>query len=818
MKRFVDVIVPLPVTGVYTYSVPDRITQDIKPGSRVIIQFGAKKKYTAIVVRQHCDAPQTYQTKEIDELLDEQPILTQQQINLWQWIADYYLCTVGEVFKAALPSGLKPESETIITLNEDFDDEVSLSEKEQKIIDLLNTEKESTIAAAGEKTGNKNILSITKRLMELGIICIKEELKKNYKPKHETYIEISDKYRSPEEMSNLFNNMARAQKQLAVLMKYVEMSAMYSTSPRPVSKTALMEASRASYSIIKALVEKDIFRLTYIEKERQQRREEKKEKANELNEIQQRARNEIENVFRIKNVCLLHGVTSSGKTEIYISLIEKYISEGKQVLYLLPEIALTTQITSRLEKVFGKDLVVYHSRLNDSERVDIWKRQLTGNPYKLVLGVRSSVFLPFQNPGLIIIDEEHENTFKQYDPAPRYNARDTAIVMATMFGAKVLLGTATPSIESYFNAMNGKYGLVSITERYKDIKLPEIIPVDIKEAHRRKTMTGQFSPILLNKISTALNNNEQVILFQNRRGFAPMLECRTCGWVPRCIHCDVSLTYHKGLNQMTCHYCGYTIPVPNICPACGDTELKNKGFGTEMVEDNIKLLFPEAKVSRLDMDTTKSKSSYENIISEFSHGQTNILVGTQMISKGLDFDNVSVVGILNADNMMNFPDFRSYERSFQLMAQVAGRAGRKNKQGTVILQTYSPDNFIVRKVMENDYYGMYEHELEERRKFRYPPFYRIINIYIKHRDCKTTEEIANIMAEMMHRIFGNRILGPDKPPVSRIQTLHIRKIVLKVENGLDIKFVKEQLRTIYRQMQENKKYKSFLINYDVDPM
>lgn len=818
MKNFVDVIVPLPIAGVYTYSVPENIRQDILPGCRVVVQFGTKKKYTAIVIRQHKENPESYETKEFDELLDEKPILTQQQISLWTWIADYYLCTIGEVYKAAIPSGLKPESETIITLNEDFNSEIKLTDKEQRIIDFLTTAKEASIAITGERTGNKNILSMTKKLMEDGLLCIKEELKKKYKPKYETLIEVTEQYHNQEHMSNLFNKMARAPKQLAVLMKYIEMSALYSSTPRPVNRQSLMEAAKVSPAIINSLVEKGIFRTINIEKERLQKRTDIHDKANELNEIQKRAKDEIKNVFNTKNVCLLHGVTSSGKTEIYISLIEEYISKGKQVLYLLPEIALTTQITSRLEKVFGNELIVYHSRLNDNERVDIWKRQLTDNPYKLILGVRSSVFLPFKNLGLVIVDEEHENTFKQYDPAPRYNARDTAIVLARMYGAKVLLGTATPSIESYYNAMNGKYGLVSITERYKDIKLPEIIPVDIKEAKRRKTMTGQFSPLLLNKIKTALTNGEQVILFQNRRGFAPMVECRTCGWVPRCIHCDVSLTYHKGLHQMTCHYCGYTIPVPDSCPACGDTELRNKGFGTEMVEDNIKMIFPEARVSRLDMDTTKSKSSYENIIKEFSQGKTNILVGTQMISKGLDFDNVSVVGILNADNMMNFPDFRSYERSYQLMAQVAGRAGRKNKQGTVILQTYSPDNFIVRKVIENDYQGMYQHELEERRLFKYPPFYRIINVYVKHRDNETTEKIANEMADKMRQVLGNRILGPDKPPVSRIQTMYIRKIILKVENGLDMRFVKEQLRNIYRQMQEDKKYKSFLIHYDVDPM
>lgn len=818
MKRFVDVIVPLPIANTYTYSVPDNIHQDILPGSRIVVQFGQKKKYTAIVIRQHNDAPSGYTTKDFEELLDEKPILTQKQINIWQWIADYYLCTIGEVCKAALPSGLKPESETLITLNEDFDSIVKLSEKEQQIVDFISVEKECNISKIEDAVKSKNLLPAINHLLDMNLICIKEEIRKRYRPKFETYVDINPKYKDREVMNRLFNLISRAQKQLHVLMKFIELSSFYSATPKEVTRKQLLDTAKASPAILNSLVERGILTLHKVETGRLQQKDITRNTAKELNETQLKARNEIEKVFETKNVCLLHGVTASGKTEIYINLIDKFLNEGKQVLYLLPEIALTTQITSRLEKVFGNNLVVYHSRLSDTERVEIWKKQLSENPYKLILGVRSSVFLPFNNIGLVIVDEEHENTFKQFDPAPRYNARDTSIVLATMFRAKVLLGTATPSFESYYNAINGKYGLVSVTERYKDIKLPEIIPVDIKEAHKRKQMTGQFSPLLIDRIKAALDNKEQVILFQNRRGYAPMIECRTCGWVPRCIHCDVSLTYHKGLQEMTCHYCGYTIPIPKSCPACGDTELRNRGFGTELIEDSIKSIFPNATVERLDMDTTRAKGSYENIINNFSSGKTDILVGTQMISKGLDFDNVSVVGILNADNMMNFPDFRSYERSFQLMAQVSGRAGRKNRQGTVILQTYSPDNFIISRVIENDYRGMFEHELEERRAFKYPPFYRLINVYIRHKDNKTAECIADEMAARMKHVFGKRVLGPDKPPVSRIQTYYIRKIILKTESGLDMKYVKEQLRNIYRQITEDKKYKSFIIHYDVDPM
>ena len=818
MKRFVDVIVPLPVANTYTYSVPENISQEIFPGSRIVVQFGQKKKYTAIVTKVHTNEPEGYTVKDFEELLDDSPILTGTQIKLWQWIADYYLCTLGEVCKAALPSGLKPESETVVTLNEDFDNAVSLSPKEQQIIDIIANEKECSVSKIESETKTSNILPAIRKLMEAGLICVKEEIKKRFRPKTETFVSLSGKYGDRTAMEGLFNSLSRAQKQLAVLMKYVELSGMYSPSPRKVKKSELIEASKVSPAVLAALVDKGIFQIEKVETERLLRQNRESGPANSLNPIQQNAYNEIENVFEKKNVCLLHGVTSSGKTEIYISLIQKYLNEGKQVLYLLPEIALTTQITSRLEKVFGDSLIVYHSKLSDTERVEIWKKQLGDKPYKLILGVRSSVFLPFRELGLVVVDEEHENTFKQFDPAPRYNARDTSIILATMFKAKVLLGTATPSIESYYNATQGKYGLVSITERYKDIKLPEIIPVDIKEARRRKMMTNQFSPLLMDKIKAALDNHEQIILFQNRRGYAPMIECRTCGWVPRCIHCDVSLTYHKETQQMTCHYCGYTTAIPRCCPACNDTELRNRGFGTELVEDSIKDIFPKARVSRLDMDTTKSKTAYENIIRDFSEGKTDILVGTQMISKGLDFDNVSVVGILNADNMLNFPDFRSYERSFQLMAQVAGRAGRKNTRGTVILQTYSPDNPIIQKVINNDYNGMFEQEMAERKQFRYPPFYRLINVYVRHKSNEVAEAVANDMAARMKRIFGERILGPDKPPVSRIQTFYIRKIILKIENGLDMKYVKQQLRDIYKQMTEEKKYKSFILHYDVDPM
>ena len=590
------------------------------------------------------------------------------------------------------------------------------------------------------------------------------------------------------------------------------------TPLKEVSKKDLLAKATASPAIFNGLVDKNVFEVYYHEIGRLNRQQANVSEINALNTSQQQAFDAILASFEEKNVCLLHGVTSSGKTEIYIHLIQKVIDSGKQVLYLLPEIALTTQITERLQRVFGDKLGIYHSKFSDAERVEIWRKQLGGNGYQVILGVRSSVFLPFEHLGLVIVDEEHENTYKQQDPAPRYHARNAAIILASMYGAKTLLGTATPSIETYYNAVSGKYGFVELAERYKDIQLPEIMPVDIKELARKKRMSGQFSPMLLEKIRVALENKEQIILFQNRRGFAPMIECRTCGWVPRCKNCDVSLTYHKGINQLTCHYCGYTYQVPKSCPACGGVEMMNRGFGTEKVEDDIKLIFPEATVARMDLDTTRTRAAYERIIADFEGGKTDILIGTQMVSKGLDFDHVSVVGILNADTMLNYPDFRSYERAFQLMAQVAGRAGRKNKRGLVVLQTKSIEHPIIHQVIQNDYQTMYESQLAERQLFKYPPYYRLIYVYLKNRKEDLLGLMARTMAEKLRAVFGNRILGPDNPPVARVQTLYIKKIVIKIEANASMKKVRDQLLRVQREMVEDERFRSLIVYYDVDPM
>ena len=756
--------------------------------------------------------------KDISALLDASPILLPVQFKFWEWIADYYLCTQGDVYKAALPSGLKLESETIVEYNPDFEADAPLPEREQRILDLLAVDAQQCVTKLEKESGIKNILTVIKSLLDKEAIFVKEELRRTYKPKTEARVRLAGSA-DEKRLYILFDILSRAPKQLALLMKYVECSGILGNEvPKEVSKKELLQRANVSPSILNGLVEKKIFEIYHHEIGRLNQQVKEGVELNTLNEFQQRAHDEIVQSFREKNVCLLHGVTSSGKTEVYIHLIEETIRQGKQVLYLLPEIALTTQITERLQRVFGSRLGIYHSKFPDAERVEIWRKQLGENGYDIILGVRSSVFLPFRNLGLVIVDEEHENTYKQQDPAPRYHARSAAIVLAAMYGAKTLLGTATPSIETWQNATDGKYGFVQLKERYKEIQLPEIIPVDIKELHRKKRMVGQFSPLLVQYMKEALEQKEQVILFQNRRGFAPMIECRTCGWVPKCKNCDVSLTYHKGINQLTCHYCGYTYQLPKACPACEGTELVNRGFGTEKIEDDIKILFPEAAVARMDLDTTRTRSAYEKIIADFEQGKTDILIGTQMVSKGLDFDHVSIVGILNADTMLNYPDFRSYERAFQLMAQVAGRAGRKNKRGRVILQTKSIDHPIIHQVIANDYEDMVGGQLAERQMFHYPPYYRLVYVYLKNHNESLLDQMAAVMAGKLRAVFGNRVLGPDKPPVARIQTLFIKKIVVKIEQNAPMGRARELLLRIQREMIEDERYKSLIVYYDVDPM
>ena len=743
---YVDVILPVPVEGFFTYSIPDTLAGKVAFGMRVLVPFGRSKNYTAVAIRIHDEKPE-FEVKDILSVLDDTPMLLPQQFRLWQWIADYYLCPIGDIYKAAMPQGLKAED--------------------------------------------------------------------GYKPRMETYIKLADFLHTEQSLQIAKSMLTRALQQNKAFDAFLQLS----SQGEEITREELMNMSKCTSATVKALIDrkfiveykKEVGRLNdgdHIATETE----------HPLNDKQQNAFNQIKFQFMKKNVVLLHGVTSSGKTEIYIHLIRQAILEHKQVLYLLPEIALTVQITDRLRRVFGNKLGIYHSKYSDAERVEIWKKQMSNNPYDMILGARSSVFLPFQNLGLIIIDEEHETSFKQQEPAPRYHARSAAIVLAQMYGAKTLLGTATPSVESYFNARTDKYGFVELTERYKGLQLPEINVVDVKDLRHRKIMSGPFSPQLLAGIREALENGEQVILFQNRRGFAPMIECKECGWVPKCTNCDVSLTYHKNTNTLTCHYCGFTYKVPEKCPNCGSLKIQGRGYGTEKIEDQIHEIFPEAKIARMDLDTTHTRNAYERIIGDFSHGKTNILVGTQMVTKGLDFDKVSLVGILDADTMLNYPDFRAYEHAFMMMAQVSGRAGRKGKRGTVMLQTRSPEMPVIQQVVSNDYKAFFDSVLDERKAFCYPPFYHLIYVFLKHSKEPVVDTAATEFASRLRKWFGDRVLGPDKPSVARVKTLNIRKIMIKLENGINQRSARQYLRQEQQGMLQDKRYAAVQIYYDVDPL
>jgi len=754
---FADVILPLPLDGMFTYSVPSSLEEQVQRGVRVLVPLGRNKTYVGIVSEKHHRAPEGYQTKDILQVLDVTPILLDSQLRLWHWIADYYMSPIGEVYKAALPSGLKAED--------------------------------------------------------------------GFRPKTETYITLTPQFRNEQTLHVALNMLHRADKQLAALIDYLALSH-WDSVEGSVCRETVVEITRdellnAGHSLptVNALVKRGLLEVYEREVGRLNHGGEPHlEKIRPLSDVQQDAFNKIQFSFLGKNVTLLHGVTSSGKTEIYIHLIRQALEKKQQVLYLLPEIALTVQIMQRLQHVFGNRLGIYHSKYSDAERVEIWQKQLSQNPYDVILGARSAVFLPFQNLGLVIVDEEHETSYKQQDPMPRYHARSTAIVLAQMFGAKTLLGTATPSVETYYNAKTGKYGLVELFQRYKGIELPEIQVVDVKDLQHRKMMNGPFSPYLLNKVREALEHGEQAILFQNRRGYAPVIECKQCGWVPHCQHCDVSLTLHRNLNQLTCHYCGYTYQVPTECPACGCHELRTKGYGTEKVEAEVQDIFPEARIARMDLDTTRSRSAYERIISDFASGRTNLLIGTQMISKGLDFDKVSVVGILNADSMLNYPDFRAYEHAFMMMAQVSGRAGRKGKRGLVVLQTKSPDLPIIQQVVRNDYAAHYQSLIAERQQFHYPPYYRLVYVYLKHKQDWVVDTAAAEMASRLRQWFGARLLGPDKPAVAKVKSLSIRKLVLKLELGINMGDVRKYLALAQQQILQDKRYVSLQIYYDVDPL
>lgn len=821
MSQFADVILPLPLHKYYTYRIPAELKENLSTGSRVIVPFGRKKYYTAIVIFTHNHAPADYETKEIISLLDNEPILRRPQLKFWEWIAGYYFCSVGDVYKAALPSGLKLESETLVSPNPDYEENPDnrLTERESILLDTLSKYPKISVQDLEKESGLRNILPVIRTLLDKEALFITEQIKRKYRPKTETYIKLAFGPEEQEKLRPIFEQLTPAKKQLKLLMAYLELSSFMQRGQfKEVSRNTLLERADVSSSVLSGLIDKGILISYKREISRLDTSGRSAEPAHALNTVQQKALDQIFHSFKDKEVTLLHGVTSSGKTEIYIHLIQEVIQKGRQVLYLVPEIALTTQLTTRLQRVFGDSLAIYHSKFTDNERVEIWNNFLKDKGIRVILGVRSSIFLPFRDLGLVIVDEEHENTYKQQDPAPRYHARNAAIVLASMHGAKTLLGSATPALESYYNAQQGKYGFVELTSRFEDIQLPRILVANTQELRRKKQMTGNISPLLLDEANQALKRGEQVILFQNRRGFAPVIECKLCAWVPKCKYCDVTLTYHKRYHQLTCHYCGYTCEVPRQCPACGHTEIDIRGFGTERIEEDIAQYFPDYQIARMDLDTTRTRKAYEQLIEDFEQHKTQILVGTQMITKGLDFDNVSVVGILSADTMMNFPDFRAHERAFQLMAQVAGRAGRKKRQGTVILQTAQPEHPLIQQVINHDYAGMFRTQLKERQQFSYPPFFRLIYIYLKHRDETILNSVACSYATRLRQVFAHRILGPDLPPVARIQSLYIRKIVLKVENNASMAKVRELLYQAQNDMLKDERFKSVTVYYDIDPM
>ena len=821
MNTYVDVILPLPLNRVFTYSIPLHFANEVFIGSRIIVQFGKKKFYTAIVTNMHNNTPQTYSTKDIYAILDSKPIVTTIQLKLWHWLASYYMCSIGEVYKAAIPSGLKIESETIVSANDDFEEDETnrLKEKESVILDLVASKEKLSISEIERISGYNNILPVIKSLLEKEALLITEQLKKSYKVKFERCVRLTIPRNDQDKLRTTFDELERSKKQFKLLLKYLDLSGyMQKGELKEVTKRDLIEKADVSNAVIKALTDKGILEIYQRELSRLDVSQVDKEPLKMLNDAQQTALKEIDESFENKDVVLFHGVTSSGKTEVYMHLIEEVVARGEQVLFMVPEIALTTQLTERLKKVFGDKLAIYHSKFTDNERVEIWNTLLNENSIQIVIGVRSSLFLPFRNLGLVIIDEEHEATYKQQDPAPRYNGRNAAMVLSAFHNGKTLLGSATPSIESFYNAKIGKYGYVELTTRHENVELPFVHAVDLRKERAEKTMLSHFSKPLASGIRRNIENGSQTIIFQNRRGFAPMVECSMCGWVPRCEHCDVSLTYHKSSKSLSCHYCGYSIVMPDACPSCSNHSIESLGLGTEKIEEEITTLFKGAKVSRMDLDTTRTKKAYENIIKEFQENNTNILVGTQMISKGLDFHNVSLVGIINADMIMNYPDFRAHERAFQMMVQVAGRAGRRLQRGEVIIQTSSPELPLIKQIMHSDYNGMYETQISERHRFCYPPFYRLIYIYMKHRNEKVVHNRSMMYARYLKSIFGDRVLGPDNPPVARIQSMFIRKIVIKIENEASIKKAKEILMKSKEDLALNPDYKSLIIYFDVDPV
>lgn len=822
--QFADVILPLHLRKAYTYAVPPELQGSLFAGQRVVVQFGKSKLYTAIVKRLHDTAPAGYIPKEIISALDSKPIVNPEQLTFWEWMAHYYLCTEGEVMSAALPAGLKLQSETQITFNADEAEQaMNLTEKEYAVLDVLHKHTIMGIDQLAKVTGYKNIQVIVKGLLEKGVVHIHEAIKERYNPKKEILVKLAEEYDDEDALKALFDKLEkRSAAQLEVMMSYIMLSNRYGNKADMVRKAELVKHLPECWAKIKALEKKGVFEIVEVEAGYDYNAG-AAPLINTLTDWQIEALTSVKKQFEEKDVVLLQGITSSGKTELYVKLITETIAQGKQVLFLMPEIALTTQIISRLKKVFGTHIGVYHSRFNESERVEVWNRTLSydgtpGSGFEILLGARSALFMPFTRLGLVIVDEEHETSFKQYDPAPRYHARDAAIYLASLFNAKTLLGSATPSFESYFNAHSGKYGLTIMNRRFADMPLPVVEVLNLKEARKKKQMHSLFAKPMMDSMAEALVKKEQIILFQNRRGYAPFIECNNCAWVPQCINCDVSLTYHKGLGLIKCHYCGYSTPPPTQCTACGGNNLRMQGFGTEKIEDELKIFFPEARITRMDLDTTRGKYGHRQIIEAFENGDIDILVGTQMVTKGLDFDNVSLVGILNADSMLNYPDFRAFERGYQLIVQVSGRAGRKNKIGKVVIQTSDPEQFVIQSILNGKHEAFYQQELQSRHSFHYPPYYKLVEFSVKHKDQDLLNRAADHFAMLLRKGFGNRILGPEYGVIPRINNYYIKKILLKTEREAPTMKVRDLIEDCIQAFLAHTDYKYVQIICDADPV
>lgn len=819
---FADIILPLALPRILTYRVPFAMNEHLQIGQRVVVPIGKTKKYTGIIDAIHKNVPQQYEAKYIEEILDDKPLVLPTQLQLWKWIAEYYACTLGDVMNAALPGGLKLNSETKFVLYEEVYDSRTLTEMENELIELLKIRNGLSLDEISEGLQIKNPRKIIKALLDKRIIAAEDEIKEKYKPRTADLLSLHESIKEDKKLQALFSELEKrkSHKQVEVLMMFLQMSNYDSGESKEVDRLKLQQQTKATASIIQSMVNKKIFTTRTIEVGRLAAHLLASEKAKALSEAQQKALENVESAFEKNDVVLLDGVTSSGKTEVYIHLIEKAVAQNKQVLFLLPEIALTTQIIHRLRKHFGKRVGIYHSGYSDNERTEVWNNVLADNPGEcdIILGARSSVFLPFHRLGLIIVDEEHEHSFKQYDPAPRYHARDTAIVLGKFFNAKTLLGSATPSIETYWNAEQNRFGLVELKERYGGVALPDIELSDLRYATKSKKLQGSLTQKLVDEIQHSLSKNEQIILFQNRRGYTPLWQCHSCGWIPQCTRCDVSLTYHKNIHQLKCHYCGFHSEPPEGCHACGSTDLKMIGFGTEKIEEDIQQLFPDVVVQRMDYDTTRNKNSYQKIIHEFESGKIQILVGTQMVTKGLDFDNVSLVGILNADKMMKFPDYRSLERSYQLMTQVAGRAGRREKTGKVVIQTYDPSHWLFGIIKTADYKSLYDREIAERKQFGYPPFLRLMRLTIKHKDEQVAMAAATSTAQKLKELYGPYILGPEKPMIPRINNNYLFQILIKLRRTQELSEHKKRIIEVMKEIQSTSDFKSIRVSVDVDPI